>query len=108
MLRIDRCGSITRAAATEWEATIGYTLHPAAQGQGLAGEVARELLTLGFEDLGLRRVIADAYVDNVASCRVLDGGRDAPRGDASPGVAGQGRGLARPQPLCGAPGRVAR
>ncbi len=73
MLRLDRCGSISRAAATEWEGTIGYVLHPEVQGRGLAGEVARELLAIAFEDLGLRRVLADAYVENVASCRVLAG-----------------------------------
>ena len=92
MLRIDRCGSISRAAATEWEGTIGYILHPEVQGRGLAGEVARELLAIAFEDLGLRRVLADAYVENVASCRVLDRGRDASRGDAAGGLVGQGRG----------------
>ncbi len=73
MLRIDRCGSVTGTPAPEWEGTIGYTLHPDVQGQGLAGEVARALLTIAFADLGLRRVLADAYVENVASNRVLVG-----------------------------------
>ena len=45
MLRIDRCRSVTRTPAPEWEGTLGYTLHPDVQGQGLAGEVARALLT---------------------------------------------------------------
>ncbi len=40
-------------------------------GRGLAAEAAAELLAVGFLELGLRRITADAYADNVASNRVL-------------------------------------
>jgi RimJ/RimL family protein N-acetyltransferase len=71
MLRLEPCHSIGRAPAQEWEGTIGYALHPDAQGRGLAAEAAAELLVIGFRDLGLRRITADAYADNIASNRVL-------------------------------------
>ena len=71
MLRLEACHSIGRAPAQEWEGTIGYALHPDVQGRGLAAEAAAELLVIGFRDLGLRRITADAYADNIASNRVL-------------------------------------
>ncbi|WP_344255939.1 GNAT family protein [Terrabacter carboxydivorans] len=73
MLGIEPSHSIARSASGEWEGTIGYALHPDVHGQGLAAEAAAELLVIGFRDLGLRRVTADAYAyaDNVASNRVL-------------------------------------
>jgi RimJ/RimL family protein N-acetyltransferase len=71
MLRLEPCHSIGRAPSREWEGTIGYALHPDAQGRGLAAEAASELLVIGFQDLGLRRITADAYADNIASNRVL-------------------------------------
>ena len=36
---------------------IGYVLHPDHQGHGYATEAAREMLRLGFEQLGLHRII---------------------------------------------------
>ncbi|WP_020145159.1 GNAT family N-acetyltransferase [Terracoccus sp. 273MFTsu3.1] len=71
MMRLEPCHSIGRAPAQEWEGTIGYALHPDVQGRGLAAEAAAELLVIGFRDLGLRRITADAYADNIASNRVL-------------------------------------
>ena len=71
MLRLEACHSIGRAPAQEWEGTIGYALHPDVQGRGLAAEAAAELLVIGFRDLGLRRITADAKADNNASNRVL-------------------------------------
>lgn len=55
-----------------WEGVIGYGLHPDVHGQGYAAEVAAALLRLGFDDLGLRRIRADAMTDNAASNRVLE------------------------------------
>lgn len=49
---------------------IGYALHPDVWGRGIATEVVRELLSVGAE-LGLP-VLADVYLDNVASQRVLE------------------------------------
>jgi RimJ/RimL family protein N-acetyltransferase len=71
MLRLEPSHSISRTPTDEWEGTIGYALHPDVHGRGLAAEAAGELLFLGFRDLGLRRITADAYADNTASNRVL-------------------------------------
>ena len=71
MLRLEPCHSISRTPTDEWEGTIGYALHPDVHGRGFAAEAAAELLRIGFDDLGLRRITADAYADNVASNRVL-------------------------------------
>jgi RimJ/RimL family protein N-acetyltransferase len=51
---------------------IGWSLHPDAQGKGYATEAARELLRLGFEDLGLHRIIAECDPRNVGSIRVME------------------------------------
>jgi len=54
------------------EAEIGWCVHPEHGRQGIATEGARELLRLCFVDLGLRRVTANCFVDNVASWRVME------------------------------------
>lgn len=54
------------------EGTIGYILDPTYAGAGFATEIARELLAVAFGELGLRRVTAGCYADNVASVRVLE------------------------------------
>jgi RimJ/RimL family protein N-acetyltransferase len=51
---------------------IGWTLHPDVQGHGYALEASRELLRLGFEDLGLHRIMAAADPRNVASTRLME------------------------------------
>src|SRR5262245_57342823 len=51
---------------------IGWALHPAAQGKGYATEGAREMLRLGFEQLGLHRIIAECDPRNEASIRVME------------------------------------
>jgi len=71
MLRLEPSHSIARTPSPEWEGTIGYALHPDVHGRGLAAEAAAELLAIGFRDLSLRRITADAYADNIASNRVL-------------------------------------
>lgn len=54
------------------QAELGWTLAPAAQGRGFATEAVRELLRLCFEDLGLRRVVANAFAGNEASWRLME------------------------------------
>lgn len=54
-----------------WSA-LGYIFDPAHAGHGYATELARNLLSLAFDDLGLRRVTAGCFADNVASRRVLE------------------------------------
>ena len=51
---------------------IGYIVRPDAAGQGVATATAAALLSAAFDGLGLRRVTAGAYLDNVASVRVLE------------------------------------
>lgn len=51
---------------------IGWSLHPDAQGRGFATEGAREILRLGFDELGLHRIVAGCDPRNTASLRVMD------------------------------------
>jgi len=51
---------------------IGWSFHPDAQGKGYATEGARELLRLGFEDVGLHRIKAESDARNVASLRLME------------------------------------
>lgn len=53
-------------------AHLGYRLQRRAWGRGLATEASSALLDLGFEALGLERVLADTYEYNHASRRVLE------------------------------------
>jgi ribosomal-protein-alanine N-acetyltransferase len=53
-------------------AEIGYTLHPAHWGRGLASDAVRLALRHAFEDLGLRRIEADTDPRNTGSCRLLE------------------------------------
>lgn len=50
---------------------VGYILHPDATGQGLATEGAEAMLSVGFDVLGLHRVIGRIDARNDASARVL-------------------------------------
>ncbi|WP_405060387.1 GNAT family N-acetyltransferase [Kribbella sp. NBC_01505] len=51
---------------------LGYALHPDYQGKGLASEAAREMLRLGFEELGLHRIVALLDDRNSASAQLLE------------------------------------
>jgi RimJ/RimL family protein N-acetyltransferase len=51
---------------------IGFVFHPAHHGQGLATEAARELLRLGFDQLGLHRMIGRCDARNTGSARVME------------------------------------
>ena len=51
---------------------IGYIVHPDHQGLGYATEMARPLLRIAFEALGLHRVAGVLEARNVASARVLE------------------------------------
>lgn len=54
------------------EIEIGYWLAHAYWGQGLATEAAQAVMTYGFEELGLPRIVAVAHPENLASLRVLE------------------------------------
>jgi RimJ/RimL family protein N-acetyltransferase len=51
---------------------IGYVFHPDHGGRGYATEAAEVMLRLGFEGLGLHRVIGRLDGRNTASARVLE------------------------------------
>jgi RimJ/RimL family protein N-acetyltransferase len=54
------------------EAEIGWCLSPAHQGLGYVSEAAAELVRLCFDDLGVRRISAAAFADNVPSLRIME------------------------------------
>ena len=54
------------------EVDVAYRLMPPYWGLGLATEVARALVRLGFAKLGLKRIIGLAMPENIASVRVLE------------------------------------
>lgn len=54
------------------EAEVGWALDPAHGGRGFATEAVAELLRVCFEELGLRRVVAHCFADNVASRRLME------------------------------------
>ena len=53
-------------------AEIGFILHPARAGRGLATDAVRTVLRFGFGEMGLWRVEADVDPDNAASLRLLE------------------------------------
>jgi RimJ/RimL family protein N-acetyltransferase len=51
---------------------VGFVFHPDHHGRGLATEAAEPMLALGFERLGLHRIIGRLDSRNLASARVLE------------------------------------
>jgi RimJ/RimL family protein N-acetyltransferase len=54
------------------EVELGYRLRKAAWGKGYGTEGSRALIRKGFAELGVRRVVASTYQDNLASRRVME------------------------------------
>jgi RimJ/RimL family protein N-acetyltransferase len=54
------------------EVSLGYRLRRSVWGRGYATEGARALIRKGFAQLGVRRVVATTYQDNLASRRVME------------------------------------
>lgn len=54
------------------QAELGWVLDPAHGGHGYATEAVRELLRHCFEYLGVRRVVANCFLDNDASWRLME------------------------------------
>lgn len=54
------------------QAEIGWTVDPAHQGQGFATEAAADMLAVAFDELGLRRVYAECFAENVPSWKVME------------------------------------
>jgi RimJ/RimL family protein N-acetyltransferase len=51
---------------------VGFSFHPDHHGHGYAGEASRVMLRLGFEGLGLHRIIGRCDGRNKASARVME------------------------------------
>jgi RimJ/RimL family protein N-acetyltransferase len=54
------------------EVELGYRLRKSAWGKGYATEGSRALISKGFTELGVRRVVAEAMAANKASRRVME------------------------------------
>jgi RimJ/RimL family protein N-acetyltransferase len=54
------------------DATVAVSVFPAERGRGIASRAMRLAATWGLRDLGLRRVLAEAAADNVASIRAIE------------------------------------
>lgn len=74
MLRIEDLWAQHEVAdrARGQQAELGWVIAPEHAGRGLATEAAEALLRICFEDLGLHRVTALCFADNVASWRVME------------------------------------
>jgi RimJ/RimL family protein N-acetyltransferase len=58
--------------ARNMQAELGWVLDPADTGHGYAIEAVRELLRYCFQDLGVRRVSANCFLDNEASLSLME------------------------------------
>jgi RimJ/RimL family protein N-acetyltransferase len=65
-------GFCPRSADRADDVELGYRLRRSVWGKGYATEGARALIRKGFAELGVRRVFATTYGDNVASRRVME------------------------------------
>lgn len=54
------------------QAEIGWCLSPSHQGRGYVTEATTELVRLCFEELDVRRVVANAFADNAPSLAVME------------------------------------
>jgi RimJ/RimL family protein N-acetyltransferase len=59
-------------ALTGDEAEIGWILHRAYWKQGYGTEMGKELLRFGFDELGLRRILAHCDAENIGSYRIME------------------------------------
>jgi RimJ/RimL family protein N-acetyltransferase len=60
-------------SAAHRQGEIGFVLHPDHHGHGYAGEAVRVLIGLGFEALGLHRIVGRCDPRNAASARLMEG-----------------------------------
>lgn len=59
-------------SAEHEQGEIGFVFCPDHQGQGFAGEAAREMLRLGFAGLRLHRIVGRCEAGNAASARLME------------------------------------
>jgi len=74
MLQVEDAWSQAEVAerARDVQAELGWVLHPDRAGHGYATEAVRGLIDLCFVELGLRRVTAQCFADNVSSWRLME------------------------------------
>lgn len=63
---------LRRSSLEHRQGEVGYVLHPDHQGRGYATEATALLLRLGFEGLGLHRIVGRLDARNAASAAVLE------------------------------------
>jgi RimJ/RimL family protein N-acetyltransferase len=54
------------------EAELGYIFDPAYNGRGYATEAVTAMMAYAFDRLGMRRLTAGCFADNLASVRILE------------------------------------
>ena len=59
-------------SAEHRQGEVGFVLNPSYQGKGLAREAAEAALRLGFEDLGLHRIIGRCDALNTPSAKLME------------------------------------
>jgi RimJ/RimL family protein N-acetyltransferase len=64
--------ALWRTSRAHAQGEIGYVIHPAHHGHGYATEACEAMLQVGFEMLGLHRIVASADARNEASIRVME------------------------------------
>lgn len=74
MLQIEDAWAQTEVAdqARGAQAELGWVLDPAFTGHGCATEAVQALLAACFEQLGVRRVVANCFLDNETSWRLME------------------------------------
>jgi RimJ/RimL family protein N-acetyltransferase len=64
--------SLSLLSAEHRQGSFGYVFHPDAGGRGFATEAAQAILQLGFEELGLHRIIGVCDPRNEPSWRLME------------------------------------
>ena len=64
--------ALWRTSRAHAQGEMGYVIHPAHHGHGYATEACEAMLQVGFEMIGLHRIMASADARNEASIRVME------------------------------------
>lgn len=64
-------GELHVRSHSQRQGEITYIVHPREWGQGVGTEIGRQLLSYGFDELGLHRIYATCDPRNLGSSRVL-------------------------------------
>ncbi|MDR3578172.1 MAG: GNAT family N-acetyltransferase [Anaerolineaceae bacterium] len=69
---IGHCGLIPKDVEDKHEIELVYLIDPAVWGRGYAAEISQAIISYGFDQLGLHRLIALIEPENKASQRVAE------------------------------------